>query len=207
MVGVAAAVLLVAALGDSITAGSPGYDPDPEQRALRRFGADRESQWEYWAAAKDPRLEFRNCGVYGQRTDEIAARLDACAEDADALIVQGGINDIAQGRSVEAAAANLRLMLRRARERDLPVTLADVLPWNNGYPEAETKIRRLNFLIAEISEQEAVPHLPFHDTLEDPGAPGRMRPEWTSDGDHPSVEGYRLLGEQAFRLSENAKAE
>jgi len=207
VVGVAAAVLLVAALGDSITAGSPGYDPDPEQRALRRFGADRESQWEYWAAAKDPRLEFRNCGVYGQRTDEIAARLDACAEDADALIVQGGINDIAQGRSVEAAAANLRLMLRRARERDLPVTLADVLPWNNGYPEAETKIRRLNFLIAEISEQEAVPLLPFHDTLEDPGAPGRMRPEWTSDGDHPSVEGYRLLGEQAFRLSENAKAE
>jgi len=207
VVGVAAAVLLVAALGDSITAGSPGYDPDPEQRALRRFGADRESQWEYWAAAKDPRLEFRNCGVYGQRTDEIAARLDACAEDADALIVQGGINDIAQGRSVEAAAANLRLMLRRARERDLPVTLADVLPWNNGYPEAETKIRRLNFLTAEISEQEAVPLLPFHDTLEDPGAPGRMRPEWTSDGDHPSVEGYRLLGEQAFRLSENAKAE
>src|SRR5439155_21695050 len=146
-------------------------------------------------------------GVYGQRTDEIAARLDACAEDADALIVQGGINDIAQGRSVEAAAANLRLMLRRARERDLPVTLADVLPWNNGYPEAETKIRRLNFLIAEISEQEAVPLLPFHDTLEHPGAPGRMRPEWTCDGDHPSVEGYRLLREQAFRLSENAKAE
>jgi hypothetical protein len=56
-----------------LTAGSPGYDPDPEQRALRRFGADRESQWEYWVAAKDPRLEFRNCGVYGQRTDEIAA--------------------------------------------------------------------------------------------------------------------------------------
>jgi hypothetical protein len=27
-----------------------------------------------------------------------------------------------------------------------------------------------------------------------------MREEWTSDGDHPSVEGYRLLGERAFRL-------
>jgi lysophospholipase L1-like esterase len=25
-----------------------------------------------------------------------------------------------------------------------------------------------------------------------------MKEEWTSDGDHPSVEGYRLLGEQAF---------
>jgi lysophospholipase L1-like esterase len=28
-----------------------------------------------------------------------------------------------------------------------------------------------------------------------------MREAWTSDGDHPSVEGYRLLGEWAFRVS------
>jgi hypothetical protein len=26
-----------------------------------------------------------------------------------------------------------------------------------------------------------------------------MRDEWTDDGDHPSVEGHRLLGECAFR--------
>jgi lysophospholipase L1-like esterase len=203
----AAAVLLVVALGDSITAGSPGYDPDPEQRSLRGFGADEQSQWEYWAAAKDPRLEFRNCGVYGQRTDEIAARLDACAEGADILVVQGGINDIAQGRSVEDAASNLRQMLRRGRDRNLRVALADVLPWNNGYPRAEKKIRRLNALIAGICVQEHVPLLPFHDTLEHTVAPGRMRLEWTSDGDHPSVEGYRLLGERAFRVPERAKAQ
>jgi lysophospholipase L1-like esterase len=42
--------------------------------------------------------------------------------------------------------------------------------------------------------------LPFHDTLEAPECPGRMRDEWTSDGDHPSVDGYRRLGELAFRL-------
>ena len=41
--------------------------------------------------------------------------------------------------------------------------------------------------------------LPFHDTLEDPSAPGRMKAEWTADGDHPSVEGYRRLGEIAFQ--------
>ncbi len=27
-----------------------------------------------------------------------------------------------------------------------------------------------------------------------------MREEWTSDGDHPSVAGYRRLGELAFAL-------
>ena len=185
--------IVVAALGDSITEGSPGYDS--------RRGGDETSQWEHWAARADARLEFRNCGVYGERTDEIGARLEGCAEGADVLVVQGGINDIAQGRDVEAAAANLRAMVRRGRELGLRVALADVLPWNNGWPAAEPHIRRLNELIEGIAEEEGVPLLPFHDTLEDPDRPGRMREEWTSDGDHPSVAGYRRLGELAFSLS------
>jgi lysophospholipase L1-like esterase len=153
-----------------------------------------------WAARADPRLELRNCGIYGQRTDEIAARLDDCADGADVLIVQGGINDIAQGRDVESAARNLRAMVRRGKELGLRVALVDVLPWNNGWPDAEPKIRQLNALIAEIARAENVPLLPFHDTLEDLERPGRMREEWTSDGDHPSVDGYRRLAEVAFRL-------
>jgi lysophospholipase L1-like esterase len=149
----------------------------------------------YWAALADPRLEFRNCGIYGQRTEEIMERLDDCARGADVLVVQGGINDIAQGRSVERAAENLRAMVRRGKELGLRVLLVDVLPWNNGWPDAEPKIRRLNELIAELAREEGVPLLSFHDTLEDPERPGRMREDWTSDGDHPSVTGYRRLGE------------
>jgi lysophospholipase L1-like esterase len=184
--------LVVAALGDSISEGSPGYDS--------RKGGDETSQWEYWAARKHPHLEFRNCGIYGQRTDEIRARLDECARGVDVLVVQGGINDIAQGRPVEAAADDLRAMVRRGKELDLRVALADVLPWNNGWPDADDPIRHLNALVAEIARDEDVPLLPFHDTLEDPDRPGRMREEWTSDGDHPSIAGYRRLGELAFSV-------
>jgi lysophospholipase L1-like esterase len=191
---------LVATLGDSITAGSPGYDPDPRMRDVLGFGADEKSQWQYWAQKAHPDLRFRNCGVYGQRTDEIALRLDECAKDAKALIVQGGINDIAQGRPVGTAAENLRRMVERGKALGLEVALVELLPWNNGYPEADPKIRRLNELIHGIANDERVPVLPFYSTLEDPARPGRMREEWTSDGDHPSVEGYRLLGERAFRL-------
>ncbi len=189
--------IVVAALGDSITAGSPGWDPDP---AHRPAAPDPESQYEHWAAKADPRLDFRNCGIYGQRTDEIADRLEACAEGGEVLVVQGGINDIAQGRSVDDAAANLARMVRRGRELGLRVALANVLPWNNGYPGADGEIRRLNALIDEISRDEEVPVLRFYETLEDDARPGRMREEWTSDGDHPSVEGYRRLGELAFSV-------
>ena len=191
---------LVATLGDSITAGSPGFDPDPRMRETLGFGADEKSQWQYWAQKADPGLAFRNCGIYGQRTDEIALRLDDCARDAKVLIVQGGINDIAQGRPVEPAAEHLRRMVERGMTLGLEVSIVELLPWNNGYPQADPKIRHLNELIRAIAQDEAIPVLPFYETLEDPARPGRMREEWTSDGDHPSVEGYRLLGERAFRL-------
>jgi lysophospholipase L1-like esterase len=131
------------------------------------------------------------------------ARLDECAHGADVLVVQGGINDIAQGRAVEEAADNLRAMVRRGKELGVRVALIDVLPWNNGWPGAEPQIRGLNALLAELAQDEAVRLLPFHDILEDSERPGRMRDEWTSDGDHPSVEGYRKLGEVvAARLAD-----
>src|SRR4051812_44193352 len=181
-------MLVVATLGDSITAGSPGFDPDPAAREKRGFGADERSQWQFWAAAARPGLELRNCGVYGEWTDEIAARLDACAAGAAALVVQGGINDVAQGRALEDAAANLRGIVHRGRDLGLAVVaIADVLPWNNGWPDAEAAVRRLNELVRALAREEDVPLLAFHDELEDPSRPGRMRQEWTAEGDHPNV--------------------
>jgi lysophospholipase L1-like esterase len=182
-------VTKVSALGDSITAGSPLWDPETES-------GDPTSQYEYWASRKHPTLEFRNCGVYGERTDEIANRLERCIDGAEVLIVQGGINDIAQGRSVDVAAENLLRMVRAGKARGLTVAVAELLPWNNGYPGADPEIRRLNELIHELG----VPVLSFYVTLEDDERPGRMREDWTDDGDHPSIEGYRRLGELAFRL-------
>ena len=116
------------------------------------------------------------------------------------LVVQGGINDVVHKRPIEAAAANLQEMVRRGKELGLGVVLTNVLPWNRGWPDADEPIRRLNELIAAIGEAEDVLVLPFYETLEDPDRPGRMREEWTPDGNHPSVEGHRRLGEVAFRL-------
>jgi lysophospholipase L1-like esterase len=192
--------VLVVGLGDSITAGNPGWDPDPERRALEDPGDDETSQYLYWAARANPGLRFRNHGVGGERTDEIRARLEEAVAGADVIVVQGGINDIVQSREIGLAAEDLRMMVRRSKEIAPTVLLANVLPWNNGWPDAEPTIRALNALIDEIGEAEGVQVLPFHETLEDPDAPGRMRSDWTPDGNHPSVEGHRRLGELAFRL-------
>ena len=191
---------LVVGLGDSITAGNPGWDPDPERRALEDPGDDETSQYLYWAARANPGMRFTNHGVGGERTDEIRARLEDAVVGADVIVVQGGINDVVQGRAVELAASDLQAMVRRAKEVAEVVLLPNVLPWNNGWPDAEPKIRALNSLVAELASAEDVPLLPFHETLEDPELPGRMKAEWTPDGNHPSVEGHRRLGELAFAL-------
>ena len=159
---------------------------------------DERSQWQWWAAHAAPQLDFRNHGVYGERTDQIAARFDEAVDGAEVLVVQGGINDVVQGRPVEEAAREPRRH-GRARPQARPrVALADVLPWNNGDGRAANDIARLNKLVRAIADGLGVPLLPFHDTLADPEQPHRMRDEWTDDGNHPSVEGHRLLGERAF---------
>lgn len=184
---------VVAGLGDSITAGSPQWDPDPAVRAQIGTGANPESQYEYWAQLRFPRAKFTNCGVFGERTDEIRARLGRCTRGADAVIVQGGINDIAQGRPVDEAATNLRATVADAKARGLRVALVEVLPWNNGPPRAARAIRSLNREIHEIGRDGHAPVFPWYRALEDPRRPGFMRKDLTYEGDHPSVKGYRLL--------------
>ena len=184
----------IAVVGDSISAGSPLWDPDPAVRA-RIATPDERSQWQWWAVQADPSLEFRTSAVYGERTDQIAQRLELVLGGADVLVVQGGINDIAQQRSVEEAARNLEAMVERGREASLAVAVIDVLPWPAGDARAAAEIARLNELICAITEAiDDVALIPFHDTL------AGVDFDWSDDGDHPSVEGYRLLGECAARV-------
>ena len=187
----------MAAVGDSITAGNPGYDPHPELRRQLGLGNDPESQWEFWAQREHPDLEFRNCGGRGERTDEIETRFEECVTGADAVVIQGGINDLAGGFPPQAVLANLRGMVRAAKRKNLDVAVADVLPYGPA-PQADPVIDELNRRIAAMARSTAATVLPFHRVLEDPDHQGRMKVEWTADGIHPSVQGYRRLGELAF---------
>ena len=187
--------LLVAALGDSITAGTPQWDPNPAIRATIDPGIlDSHNQWEYWAGRRNGRLAFRNCGVEGDRTDQLATRLASCAFGAEVIVIQGGLNDIAQGRTPQEAERNLRAMVRHAKRLEIAVVTVEVLPWNGADRLETQRIRDLNRLIRTIGRAENVPVLLWYRALEDPRAPGRMCAGLTSDGEHPSVAGQEILG-------------
>lgn len=190
---------MIAALGDSVTGGAPGYDPDPAVRERPDVGDNPRSQYEYWAQRRYPSLRFRNCGVRGERTDQIAARFAGCAAGADGIVIQGGTNDLVAGVPVDTVAANLRGMVSTAKQENLDVALANVIPYNAACPRSGPVIEQLNRRIEEIGRSEHVPVLHFHETLQDPSDSCRMSAAWTADEIHPSVEGYRRLGEIAFR--------
>lgn len=192
---VPSAQTVVAALGDSITAGSPRWDPNPYTRDQIGSQLDPRSQYELWAERALPGTLFRNCGVPGQLSDEIARRLEDCADGADVLIVQGGVNDISVGRRTAEIAQHLRGMVREGKRLGLRVAIVELLPWNGGYPAADATIRDLNRRIARIAREENIRLLRWYRLLEDPQRPGRMRDDWTDDNVHPSVAGYRRIGE------------
>lgn len=76
----------------------------------------------------------------------------------------------------------------------LRVAVAEVLPWNRGYPVAAPYIDRLNRLIRVNARLQGVPLLRFAAVIADPANAKLMQPRLTADGDHPSIAGYRRLG-------------
>jgi hypothetical protein len=191
---------LVATLGDSITAGAPRWSPDPIRRQLLRGRPTPKSQWQFWAQrATDGEFRFRNCGHEGDRTDEIEARFGECTRGADVVVIQGGTNDIAQGRTPATAAVNLREMIQRAKAAGLRTLVTTIPPVNVQYPRWAPEAARLNRQIRVIAQREDVPVIDFFGLLEDPARPGRMPPQLTDDGVHPTVRGYARIGSAAAR--------
>ena len=104
----------------------------PGAPGAREPGDDETSQYLYWAQARDPRLDCRNLGLGGEGTDQIRARIPAAVARAAVLVIQGGINDILQGRAVDLAANDLRAMVKEGKAAGLQAVIAEVLPLSNG---------------------------------------------------------------------------
>src|SRR5256885_12376993 len=64
-----APAVTVVALGDSTTAGTPGFRSPLE--APPDGAGNAESQYGYWLGQTHPDWQILNCGVNGERSDEI----------------------------------------------------------------------------------------------------------------------------------------
>ena len=184
----------IVALGDSTTAGTPGFQSALEVPPSGR--GDETSQYAYWLMRAHPDWEVLNRGVNGERSDEIAARLarDVIGLSPAAVVIIAGVNDIYQGRAVEHVTAQLRTMYDRAAHAGIRVVAGSIVPYNTATAVQNERMHTINAWIQR--QVHADPAVAFVDTRAAVAAAGNTdRLAESPDGLHPSPRGYRLMAE------------
>lgn len=186
--------MLIVALGDSTTAGTPLFKSPIE--APPDGEGDHTSQYAYWLVERRPFWRVLNRGVNGERSDEILQRFDRDVLERRpyVVVVIAGVNDVCQGKSVDHTTRHLRRIYERAAEAQIVVVAGSILPFDDATREQNAKMARVN---AWIREQAAAdPNITFVDTRKALAArddPDRLVS--TDDGQHPDIAGYRRMAD------------
>jgi lysophospholipase L1-like esterase len=186
----AASSIRIVALGDSTTAGTPGFKSPIEEPPNGR--GDETSQYAYWLMQTHPEWTVLNRGVNGERSDQIRARFerDVIHASPAAVVIIAGVNDVYQGRTVEYVTAQLHAMYARAAEARIPVVAGSIVPYNTATPDQNARMRQINDWIRQQ------PEITFADTRAAVGAsdnPDRLFE--SPDGLHPTAAGYRRMAD------------
>ena len=185
--------LVVVALGDSTTAGTPAFlsplEAPPDGRG------DPKSQYTYWLMRARPAWKALNRGVNGERADQIRARFVRDVENARPrdVIVLAGVNDVYQNRSLGDTEADLLWMYRRGKDLGIVPIAATVLPFDRANDDQNRRLAALNAWIRIAAQSEKIPFCDAALAVADPKNPRRLKN--SSDGLHPGIAGYRALGE------------
>lgn len=183
-------IVRIVALGDSTTAGTPGFHSPLEEPPNGR--GDETSQYSYWLMRAHPRWTVLNRGVNGERSDQIRARFDrdVIQTSSAAVVIIAGVNDVYQGRTVDHVTAALHAMYTRAADAGIVVVAGSIVPYNTATAEQNARMHQINEWIRRQ------PGIAFADTRSAVAAsdnPDRLFE--SPDGLHPSAAGYRRMGE------------
>lgn len=171
-------------LGDSITRGV----------SAETLGPSEQESWVTYAVA-DPRSPWvlgSNAGIFGNTLEQMWGRFetDVLSEDAEAVVIMGGTNDLLQGLPTDRSLAAVRRMLEAAQHADIEVWLVAPPPLDDGYARSVVPlVEAERSLAAELG----VPFVEPTETLTDP-AGGWLR-GLSFDGVHPNARGARALAD------------
>jgi len=196
---------VIVALGDSTTAGTPGFKSARE--APPHGLGDEESQYAYWIMKHHPDWKVINQGINGQRSNEIASRFDkdVAAVHPDTVIVLAGVNDLFQGRGSADVIKSLTSIYEKSKSRKIRVVACTILPYNGMTPRVRRHMREVNQWIREYAREHRLIFCDTFHLLEDAAHPGNLIS--TFDGYHPDVAGYRKMGEFIAERLEEEKQE
>ena len=184
----------IVALGDSTTAGTPGWKSPLE--APPAGTGDETSQYAYWLMQAHPEWTVFNRGVNGERSDEIRGRFerDVVAANPAVVVIIAGVNDVYQGRPAADVIAQLRLRYARAAEAGIRVVAGTIIPYNTATPDQNARMREINDWIRQHAD--TVSGVAFVDTRAAAAAadnPDRLFE--SPDQLHPTAAVYRRMAD------------
>lgn len=181
------------ALGDSTTAGTPGFRSPLE--APPDGKGDPRSSYGYWLEKARPGWRVLNRGVNGERADQIRARFerDVAATRPRAVVILAGVNDVYQGRPPAETRRDLLAMYQRAERLRIKTVAATVLPFTRATPAQSKAIDALNDWIRETARKERLVLCDTAAAAADPEDPRRLK--GSPDGLHPDPATSRAVGE------------
>lgn len=189
-----ATAVLIVALGDSTTAGTPMFKSPIEAPPNGR--GDASASYPSRLEATHPGWTVLNRGVNGERSDQIAARFDrdVLSVHPKVVVIIAGVNDVYQGRTADSVIENLRSMYDRARAAGIPVVAGSIVPYNTATPEQNTRMHQINYWIR--SQAKAGSGLYFIDTRKAVALPDNINIlAGSPDGLHPDAAGYHRMAD------------
>jgi lysophospholipase L1-like esterase len=185
-------MITIVALGDSTTAGTPGFLSPLESPPNGRGNV--ESQYAHWLTTARPEWQVLNRGMNGERSDQIRARFerDVLGASPTVVVIIAGVNDVYQGRPAAQVIDHLRSMYERARQAGIAVVAGSIVPYNTATADQNARMRQINEWIRDTARREH--GVRFADTRAAVGAPGQPdRLAESPDDLHPSAAGYRKM--------------
>ena len=191
----------IVGLGDSTTAGTPGFRSPLE--APPRGDGNPESQYAHWMMRSHPEWTVLNRGTNGETSEEIRNRLprDVLQVRPAYAIILAGVNDIFGDQRPETVERHLAAMYSDVLDAGIVPVAATVLPYNMATARASGDILSLNAWIENLTKVLGILFCDTHAAVADPGDTNRLR--GTPDGLHPDVGGYRAMGEALARTIED----
>jgi lysophospholipase L1-like esterase len=185
---------MIVCLGDSTTAGTPLFKSPVE--APPAGDGDERSQFAYWLRRAHPDWRVLNCGVNGERSDQIAARFDrdALARRPRVVVIIAGVNDVYQGLAADRVTAQLGAMYDRARHAGVAVVAGAIVPYNTATPDQNARMHAINAWIREsAANRDGLWFVDTRAAAADPLDADRLA--GSPDGLHPDIDGYRRMAE------------
>lgn len=141
-----------------------------------------------------------NRGISGQTTPQMVLRFrqDVIDLKPEKVVILGGINDIAGNTgpsTLKMIQDNIQNMAVLARDAGIEVILCSVLPankipWRNNM-DPSSKVKELNAWIKQFADRNGFGYVDYYTALVD--SRDGLQEEYTSDGVHPNLDGYRVM--------------